>query len=121
MTFNSDTSTHYAQNGVSQQAASSPAALNTTSAANCIAGIFSTLTASFVSDISFYADTNFAKSVLTHGSGMTSTGTATNNFDFSGACSWDNGGTPAAITSVTLTVASGNYVAGSKFMILVQD
>lgn len=118
VTFNSDSGSHYSLVGYFQSGASAPGANSAATQTFCAgSGLTTGNVSAIISDVPFYADTSFAKVIETHGGEMASTGTSSSNFDLGTSCSWDNGGTPAAITSVTYTASTGHFVAGTKFII----
>ena len=119
-TFNGDTTSgHYTQSGTGQTSTSAPFANFVNSASNCIVGAMNTgVGNTSIFDVPFYADTSFGKAFQGHTSTVTSGSSLATNADIIYTCAF----TPTtAITSVTLTMGTGAYASGSKFMILVQD
>jgi hypothetical protein len=122
MTFNGDTAAHYAYNGYLQFTTTSPTANDAVSATACGVGQLSaTNTSQTIADIPFYAVAAFGKMVTSASGAIPSTSSASANLATQSTCNWDNGGTPAAITSITMTAASGHFLSGSQFMILMQN
>ena len=122
VTFNGDTtSSHYGLAGYFQQNTSAPAANAAFSAGHCSMGHLTAKTSESIMTIPFYADTSFQKSASYKNADFASASTGTNDYDIAGGCIWDNATTPAAITSVTVTISSGNYVAGTKFIVRTLD
>ena len=121
LTFNSDTATHYAFNGSYQNNTSSPAPNGAVSQASCPAAFVGTSVASSsIMDIPFYATTAFGKIMTLRYGTISSLSSGTDNYDQQRTCGWDDG-SHSAITSITFTAASGHLIAGTQFMILVQD
>ena len=71
-----------------------------------------------ISDILSYANTAFGKDETTHNIGIGSISNLTLNYEESIGCGWNQ---TAAITSITVTLSTGNYVAGTEFMLLGQN
>lgn len=122
VTLNADTGSHYIFQGYFQTSTSAPSGNTAASQASMNAGhIENNLASQSICDFAFYANTTFSKVMECHTGSFGSTSSQSANFDIQISGSWDNGGTPAAVTSATYTISTGHYVAGTQFMILVQD
>ena len=111
--YNGDTAAHYVQQGSFQTGNNNPVPDITTNAAACTPGGLTTgLSGNIITEIPFYADTSFGKSSISTGSEIASLGTNTSNFHVVTACGWSD---TSAITSITFTISTGHYVAGTKF------
>jgi hypothetical protein len=117
-TFNSDTGSDYANNGNYQIGSSAVAANNSTSVTYCSFGnLPNTGVGQITFDVPFYANTSFYKISVEHDGMFLSPSSGTND-DSENTCGWAS---TSAITSVTFTTSTGDYVAGTQFMILAQQ
>jgi hypothetical protein len=81
---------------------------------NVINGVVSTT----IADVPFYANTSFDKAVVSNSVAIGSVSSSANNIDIRSSCGWNQ---TTAITSVTMTLSAGDYVAGTQFEILGQN
>lgn len=118
ITINGDTGNNYVLNGYFQSGTSvSQNAIYSTNGCGVVATVASGIVGYSIVTIPFYADTSFGKYLSVRDGGGTGV-TSGNPVDSTGSCGWNS---TAAITSITVTLASGNFTAGSKFQIYAQN
>ena len=114
-TFNGDTGSNYATNGSFQNDTSGPGSAGAASQSSCVLGVLASTGAnSGVVLIPGYADTSFDKSATLQSTSLASLSSTANNQYLDYGCGWAS---TSAITSITLTIGSGDYAANTKFMI----
>ena len=119
MTFNGDTATNYALGGYFIQGSGAVTNNVFPSATGCTIQFGTTIASQIIYDLPFYADSSFAKTMTAVSAVFDSISSGTNNWQQTTSCAWSNGA--AAITSTALTLSTGHFVAGTKFMLLAQD
>jgi hypothetical protein len=120
VTLNGDTGNNYALTGYYQTGTSAPAGLGTTSQANCpLTNAANAGVGMFAVEVPFYSNTSFPKVFPFSMNVMTSVSSLTASTDSRGTCLWSKSGNPA-VTSVTWTLASGYFLAGTELQILAQ-
>ena len=119
LNFNSDTTGgHYFLNGVYQSGSGAVSGNALATAAACYLGQLTTSgVGQIVSDIPFYADTTFSKAATSRNSQALAASNSQNT-DMSLSCGWNQ---TTAITSITVNITTGDFVAGTKFMLLAQN
>jgi hypothetical protein len=115
MTFNGDTGSNYAANGYYQGGGSAPASGGAASQSFCAAGTLSSAAASSQEiELPGYADTSFDKTGWSQIDSFSSVSSTSDNYQQVYDCLWAN---TAAITSITITMPTSDFAAGTKFFV----
>lgn len=115
LTVNGDTGSHYADEGYFVTGTGAITGLSAVSQTSC-KGLYlaasGAVTGSAEFDFPFYAQTSFGKTIVQEMMSYPSVSSATNNGALHSTCLWNQ---TSAITSITSTVGSGHFAAGSMF------
>jgi hypothetical protein len=114
LTFNGDTGGNYAFNGY-YETTTTVTGISNTDVSGCKGGLaVNPGTSSNIFEMFGYADTAFPKTGWTENNSFSSVSSGATNFQQITSCLWNN---TAAITSMTFTLSSGDFTAGTKFII----